>query len=100
MAEAYNERALEEQIVFEAELAGWDSVKAELLNGGRRGGPDRMFWRKGRVVFIEFKHPAGTGRLHAKQRRFIERLRKGGIEVHVVSDADVARRILGLCGDT
>ena len=50
---------------------------------GRRGFPDVMLVND-RVVFVELKTPAGTGRLSALQKREIELLRHAGADVRII----------------
>lgn len=52
---------------------------------GRRGFPDVLLVND-RVVFVELKTPAGTGRLSALQKREIELLRHAGADVRVISE--------------
>lgn len=86
------EIVLELDIVKEAEDDGWLVRKLQYV--GRRGAPDRMFVKRGRIVFIEFKRkgeqPDGL------QRREHDRLRGQGIQVHVIDNHDDARKLLKL----
>ena len=56
---------------------------------GRRGFPDVLLIND-RVVFVELKTPAGTGRLSALQKREIELLRHAGADVRVISTKEEA----------
>lgn len=89
---AQKEIVVEIDICDEAEKDGWLVRKLQYV--GRRGAPDRMFVKAGRIVFIEFKklgeNPDGL------QQREHDRLRGRGIIVHVVRRHDEARKILGL----
>ena len=51
---------------------------------GRRGFPDVLLIND-RVVFVELKTPAGTGRLSALQKPEIDRLRHAGADVRVIA---------------
>lgn len=69
---------------------GWLVRKIAYI--GRRGGPDRMFIRSGRIVLVEFKKPGRTP--GAQQRREIRRLRNHGAEVYVIDNAEDGYDIL------
>jgi Holliday junction resolvase-like predicted endonuclease len=51
------ESRIESQVVVWAQARGWVTLKLNVR--GRRGWPDRIFIRKGKVIFIEFKAPGG-----------------------------------------
>jgi hypothetical protein len=86
------EAEIEKPAVALASTAGWFVRKVEWP--GRRGAPDRVFIKDGRVVWIEFKSP--TGKLSLLQEKEIKRMREAGAEVHVCSDLDDVRGILGI----
>lgn len=50
----------------------------------RRGCPDTLMAKRGRVVWVEFKNPNGTGRLSLLQEREIRLMKLAGMEVHVI----------------
>lgn len=54
---------------------------------GRIGAPDRLFMGDGRAVFIEFKATGKGPEPH--QKREVARMRRAGMEVHVVNDVGV-----------
>jgi hypothetical protein len=54
---------------------------------GRRGFPDVLLIND-RVVFVELKTPAGTGRLSALQKREIDLLRRAGADVRVIDTVE------------
>lgn len=87
------ETVLEEDICAEAEAAGWFVRKVQWT--GRRGAPDRVFIRNGRVVWIEFKR---LGRkAQGLQDRELRRMKEVGAQIF--RDVDThkkAREILGL----
>jgi hypothetical protein len=59
-----------------------------------RGFPDLMVCHDGRVLLIEVKTPAGTGRLSKLQLKRHRQLRAAGMDVVVVDDPAVAERYL------
>ncbi len=63
---------------------GWLCYK--LVSPGKRGFPDRMFVRAGRIVFVEFK--TSKGRLSVHQARRVDELVEAGAEVHVIDSFD------------
>lgn len=85
------EEQLEAAIVTSAENAGWVSRKMQYV--GRRGAPDRLFYRHSRVVFMEIKRPGGV--LSGLQRKEIRLMKERGIEAHVVDNIEKAAEILG-----
>lgn len=69
-----------------ARQKGWLTYK--FTSPARRSVPDRLFVREGRVVFIEFKSPAG--KLTPGQVREIAELGAHGAEVHVCRSVEEA----------
>jgi len=63
------ESALESRCCRAATAAGWLTFK--FVSPGRRGVPDRIFLRAGRIIFIEFKAP-GRRPSPAQERRIAE----------------------------
>jgi len=59
---------------------------------GHRGMPDRLFLRKGRIMFIEFKAPGG--KLSARQQYMVRQLNEQRFVVAVCSSAEVARSMI------
>lgn len=86
------EKDIEAAIVKAARFSDWVSWK--LSSPSLRGVPDRMFFKKGRVVFIEVKAP--TGVLSALQCEMLNLLRREGLEAHVVYSVQEALDILGI----
>lgn len=62
---------------------GFDKLESR----SRRGFPDVMLYRAGRIVFVELKTPTGRGRLTRLQEKCIDTLRAQGLEVRVISTA-------------
>lgn len=54
------ERDIERRVCALARAKGWSVFK--WVSPSRRGVPDRIFVRDGRVVFVEFKAPGGRAR--------------------------------------
>ena len=78
------EKLLQQQVITAAKKRGIFVVKTEAV--GRRGFPDLTLIHRGRVVFIELKHPNGRGKLSALQAVMIDDMRAHGAEVHVLDD--------------
>lgn len=74
------EKVMEELMVKRAKERGFLSRKVSWP--GRRGAPDRLFAKPGRLFFVELKQP--TGSTSANQEREIREMREAGIEVHVI----------------
>ena len=70
---------------------GW--LVRKIVYPGRRGAPDRHFYKDGRLVIMEFKRPSG-GVLSGNQKREHERLRLAGFPVHIVRSFEQAKAIL------
>lgn len=66
---------------------GWMARKMRYV--GRRSCPDRWFFRRGRVIAVEFKRPGEQP--NPSQRREIKRLRDAGIEVYVIDNIEAGR---------
>lgn len=88
------EDAIEGLVVDEAEADGWYVNKVKWL--GRRGAPDRLFAKAGRVVLIEFKRPGKIGNTSTGQNRELKLLKAAGVECHVIDNPLTAYRILGI----
>lgn len=86
------ERALQQKVMAAARKRGIFAVKVEAV--GRRGLPDLMLLNNGRVVFLELKHPNGSGRLSALQVVMIDEMRRHGGEVFVMHDYEEALNLL------
>ena len=89
-----------EQIPLESEIErpahefarsrGWFAEK--IMRTGRRGFPDHIFIRNGRVIFIEFKRPGELPRPQQVKRH--REMRCHGAEVFVIDSLDEAREVL------
>ncbi len=85
------EATVEDKVVAWAENNGWLVRKMEYI--GRRGCPDRFFWKNGHLVMIEFKRP-GKNRADPQQEREHRRLEAAGWKVYVVNSVETAKEIL------
>lgn len=63
---------------------------AKLESKSSRGFPDCMIAKNGHVIFVELKSPKKTGRLHALQKRVIEKLQCVGLDVRIVDSKNAA----------
>lgn len=82
---------VEKAVCRYAENAGW--IVRKIVYPGRRGAPDRHFYKAGRLVIIEFKRPQG-GRLSGNQKREHERLAAAGFPVHLVNTIEQGKALL------
>ena len=73
------EKDIERTVCRVAREEGWYVRK--FTSPAHRSVPDRLFIKRGRVVFIEFKRPGG--KTTPGQDREIERLRAAGVAVYV-----------------
>ena len=90
MARKLSESAIEKKVCKHAEKLGWQVRKVTCP--GRRGFPDRLFYRNAHVFFIEFKAPGKKPRKN--QLREIESLRQQRIACFVVDDIEQGIDIL------
>lgn len=85
------EASVEDDVVAWAEQRGW--LVRKMQYPGRRGCPDRFFFRSGNLVIVEFKRP-GRNKADPLQAREHCRYAEAGWKVHVINDRDEAKRIL------
>ena len=78
-----NEGRLQAYAKAQAEGAGvlWRKLAFE----GQRGCPDTLMAYGGAVVFVELKHPGGTGRISRLQEYQLERLRDAGVDARIIN---------------
>ena len=88
------EAVMEEVVVDDARKAGWFVEKIKWM--GRRGAPDRLFIKDGRVIFIEFKRPGKGNNTSTGQDKSIAALKAAGVECYVFDTPTAAYRILGV----
>lgn len=84
------ESSIESDAIAYAEKRGW--WVAKFVSPGRRGVPDRIFIRDGRVLFIEFKRPRKEARTQQQKRH--REMREHGAEVHVIDNLADAYALL------
>jgi hypothetical protein len=88
------EESLEDRSVRRAEEVG--ALALKLIPIGFRGFPDRTILWMGRVAFVEFKRPDGSGKVAAQQSRWHDMLRRAGFLVYLVETDDEFTGILNL----
>jgi hypothetical protein len=76
------ESLIENAVVDYAKKRGFNVRKCRWI--GRDGAPDRLFFGKGRALWIEFK--AFGKQPTARQKREHARMRRNGMEVYVIDD--------------
>lgn len=79
------ESSVESKCSRYAETRGWFEIKVE--KASKRGFPDHIFVRKGRVVFVEFKRDENEEPVPQQLKRHKE-LREHGAEVLVVNSIE------------
>ena len=84
------ESALEAAIVRYAKRTGWYTLK--LTSPGKRGVPDRVFMRTGKVLFMEIKAPGR--RPTVLQEKVLRELRAAGQRATWCDNLEDAKRIL------
>lgn len=76
------ESVMERLLIEHAQTRGWITRKVQWI--GRRGAPDRLFAKDGRVLFVELKRPGG--KTSANQDRELAELSAAGVEVHLIDN--------------
>lgn len=84
------ERYIEKKVSEYAIKLGWLSRKLQWI--GRHGAPDRVYIRKGKIIFVEFKQWKKKPTEH--QRLEHERLRAAGMEVYVIDNIEAGKELL------
>ena len=88
--QSVRESDIEGEIADFAEVRGWFGCK--FTSPGLRGVADRMFIRRGRVIFMEIKRPGEEPTL--QQHKRARDMKSSGAEVHWVDSLEKARAIL------
>lgn len=88
------ESKLEAKVRKDARKKGWYYIK--IMRASENGWPDRIFFRKGRLLFIEFKNPNKEGGLSEQQELRRDELIQEGIEYHYIDSYEDACVVLGL----
>ena len=83
---------IEMTVCKKAEAAGWLIRKLQWI--GRRGAPDRVFIKDGRLVLIEFKRPGKEP--IGQQRREFNRIKAAYPETYWTDNVAEALDILGI----
>lgn len=78
------EAQFQAKCIKRAKEAGFLAYK--FASPAHRGVPDVIFIKDGRVVFVEFKHPNGKGRLSTLQRSTIDKMEAHGAVVYVIDN--------------
>lgn len=84
------ESEIEKPACAYAESRGW--WESKYVSPGKRAVPDRLFIRRARVIFIEFKRPGED--LRPQQKKRIREMREHGAEVFVCDNLEYAKEIL------
>lgn len=79
-----NESTIEKKVTDHARKLGWISFK--FTSPGNRGVPDRIYFKDGKTVLVEFKAPGKDVR--PLQRQVIKRIRIENIPVYIIDDKD------------
>jgi len=84
------ESTIERAVCRYARGRGWLAFK--WVSPGHRGVPDRIFFRNGEVLLVEFKAP---GRRPTRLQALIhQRLHNQGFPVHVIDSIDDGKALL------
>ena len=84
------EAVIEQRVCCYARSRGWLTYK--WTSPANRGVPDRIFFRRGRVLLIEFKAP---GKRPTKLQAHIHQtLRREGFEVHVIDSIEDGKQLV------
>ncbi len=87
------EKVLESQIrikvIEEARKNGW--LHRKWSSPGHRGVPDDLFFKKKKMIMIEFKRPGEKPR--AQQRKTHTSLKREGFQVHVIDNIERGKKL-------
>jgi hypothetical protein len=84
------EATIEKAVTQHAKAHGWLSFK--WVSPSQRGVPDRLFFKAGRLVIIEFKAPGKTATEY--QSVIHRRLLGVGFKVHVIDNVEDGKALL------
>ena len=84
------ESTIEKKVTQYAQAQGWLSFK--WVSPSQRGVPDRLFFRKGAMLMVEFKAPGR--RPTAYQEVIHRRLKDQGFEVHIIDNVEEGKTLL------
>lgn len=82
------ESSIEKSVVKYARDNGWLVLKIQHA----RGWPDRVFFKDGKTLFIEFKAP--NGKLSKMQTIMIGKLKDSGMDVFIVNDKALGKVVI------
>lgn len=85
-----SEKSIETKVCKYAESKGW--IVYKFVSPGNRSVPDRIFFKKGLTMFIEFKKPGG--KLTVLQSKTIKRLSDEGFLVFVCDNIEDGKGII------
>lgn len=84
------EATIERAVTAHAKAHGWLSFK--WVSPSQRGVPDRLFFKAGHLVMVEFKAP---GKAPTEYQQVIHRRLLGvGFKVHVIDNVEAGRALL------
>ena len=84
------EKHIEKTCVNLAKKQGFETRKVKFI--ASNGAPDRIFFKKGRFIWVEFKTTGGV--VSELQKAQINKLREAGQEVYVIWDLESFKGIL------
>lgn len=84
------ESHVEKKVTDHAKAKGWLSYK--WVSPSNRGVPDRLYFKDGTVVVVEFKAPGKLPTLY--QQAIHRRLEAVGITVHIIDDIEKGKALL------
>lgn len=84
------EKTIEQAVVNYAKKLGFLTFK--FSSPSNRGVPDRIFIKKGKIFFIEFKKP--NGKLRKLQEHVISSFLAEKVDVYVIDDIEKGKKII------
>ena len=78
------ESHIRRKVIEDARKKGW--IHRKWSSPGHRGVPDDLFFKKKKLIVIEFKRPGEKPRV--QQQKTHRCLKKEGFKVHVIDDID------------
>jgi len=84
------ESVVEKKVTDYAKSQGWLSFK--WVSPSQRGVPDRLYFRKGSLVIVEFKAPGKKATPY--QQSIHKRLLAAGWTVHIIDDIEKGKELL------
>jgi G:T-mismatch repair DNA endonuclease (very short patch repair protein) len=86
------ESKIESEVCKYAELRG--ILQYKFNSESNNGVPDRIFLRRSKIFFIEFKATGKLDDVSALQKDIHEELRKQGFEVYVIDDIEDGKKVI------